>query len=111
MCWEQPWVLGDLRGLTASRAGGGQEKTVPYGGWQRAWEEMQPRNWYQHSLGRGVQGAMPVDHCPLLPSEGDFEAGTSPDAVPQGWEGETAIRLRAEKSTVGFYTNKKKYHR
>lgn len=65
-------------------------------------------------LGKGVQGAIPVDHCPLLLLEGDFQAGTSPDAVPQGWKGETAIGLRAGKavlSTVGFYTNKKKYHR
>lgn len=61
-------------------------------------------------LGKGVQGAILLDHCPLLHLERDFQGGTSPDAVPQGCDGETAIGLRAEKavlSTVGFYTNKK----
>ncbi|XP_076219054.1 uncharacterized protein LOC143172993 isoform X1 [Aptenodytes patagonicus] len=47
-------------------------------------------------LGKGVQGTIPVDHCPHLNLEGDFQAGTSPDAVPQGSEEETAIGLRRQ---------------
>lgn len=110
---------GGAGGLTAPRTGRGWGKD----GTQRA-------QWTQRvvegsggdatpqlvpaQLGKGVQGTIPVDHCPHLNLEGDFQAGTSPDAVPQGCEEETAIGLRAEKAvltTVGFYTNKKKYHR
>lgn len=75
---------------------------------------MQPRSWCRHSSGRGFKGPFQWIVALFCIFGGDFQAGTSPNPVPQGWKGETAIGLRAEKavlSAVGFYTNKKKYQR
>lgn len=82
------------------------------GGWPWASE---PAAGASAAWGGVLLGAAPGDHRPLQGPEGDFQAGTGPDAVLQDGDIETAHGLSAEKaalSTVGFYTNKKKnkYH-
>jgi len=97
--WCREDGAGDPRGLTAPTTGGERGKDGTQST-QQTWSMVESSGrdaalqLVPAQLGEGVQGAMLVDHCPLLHLKGDFQAGTSPGAAPQGWEGGTAIQAQ-----------------
>lgn len=91
------------------------EKTVSkgpsgHGGWWRAWEEMQCHSCCRHRFGRGFKG--PFQWIIALSCSWGFSGGYQPWFCATGLGGRNCHRAeKAVLSTVGFYTNKIKYHR
>lgn len=93
-------MLGDPWVLTPCRMGGGEGKRQypkdPVG--MKGGEGLGRRHNATAVAGTDLGGGSRDHSNGSLPSPvlGDFQAGTSPGSVPQGWEGETAIGLKRQ---------------